>query len=62
MDFFAKIKEEMPGDVDDEESEGEEAKDIFDEASVGSLTVADITDPEELKRQLKEYVVIIMKK
>ena len=52
----------MPGDVDDEESEGEEAKDIFDEASVGSLTVADITDPEELKRQLKEYVVIIMKK
>ena len=62
MDFFAKIKEEMPGDVDDEESEGEEGKDIFDEASVGSLTVADITDPEELKRQLKEYVVIIMKK
>jgi hypothetical protein len=62
MDFFAKIKEEMPGDVDDEESEGEEAKDIFDEASVGSLTVADITDPEELKRQLKEYVVIVMKK
>lgn len=62
MDFFAKIKEEMPGDVDDEESEGEEAKDIFDEASVGSLTVADITDPEELKRQLKEYVVVIMKK
>ena len=59
MDAFERIKAEALGAVD-EDSEDDEAEefDVFnDESSVGeslSLTMADISDPEELKRQLKE--------
>jgi len=54
MDAFERVKEEALGAVD-EDSEGDgESLDAFDEASVDNLTLADISDPEELKRQLKE--------
>lgn len=59
MDAFERIKAEALGAVDEDSEDGEaEEFDAFnDESSAGeslSLTMADISDPEELKRQLKE--------
>ena len=58
MDAFERIKAEALGEVEEDSGdEDDEDHDVFnDEASADTLSVmmADTSDPEELKRQLKE--------
>jgi hypothetical protein len=56
MDAFERIKQEAEAleGLEEESDEDNEEYDVFDDASAESLALADTSDPEELKRQLKE--------